>query len=111
MAQRGLLSGARGAVLTAALISAFLASIASYLVLQIAVIQARQARFHEGHVEARHAAEAGLVWAYDRLTYVTMTGDTSACGGSPPVINGMTVTMTVSGPCPGPRAVTAKVTY
>ncbi|MBI2104200.1 MAG: hypothetical protein HYT90_01270 [Candidatus Omnitrophica bacterium] len=103
-------AGERGAVLTAALISAFLASIASYLVLQIAVSQSRHARFHEEHAVARHAAEAGVVWAYDRLIYETMGGGPVYCGGDSLTINGMTVDVTVSG-CPGPRALTAKVHY
>ena len=111
MARRGLLSGERGAILTAAFFSAFLASIASYLVLQIAVSQARHARFHREHVGARHAAEAGLVWGYERLyndiTWSDPNGDVDL------VIDGLNVDVVVP-PCgvpPCPRAVQAKVTY
>lgn len=108
MARQGILSGTRGAVLTAALISALLASIASYLVLQLAMVQARYARFHEGHAEARHAAEAGLVWAYERLL-----SNPAYCGApDPPPLGALTVDVTISDCAPGnPKAITAKVTY
>ncbi|MBI3331018.1 MAG: hypothetical protein HYZ96_02780 [Candidatus Omnitrophica bacterium] len=99
----------RGAVLGAAIMAAFLASIFSYLILQIAISQARQARFHEGHVTARHAAEAGIVLAYERLTREVLDG-TPYCGG-PLTVEGLTVNVTVA-PCAGwPRTVSAQVTY
>lgn len=104
-ARRSIRSGERGAILTTAFFSAFLASIACYLVLQIAMIQARHAQFHEGHVGARHAAEAGVVWAYERLV-----NDAAYCGGgNPPAINGLAVDVDVT--CGAPNTVTAQVTY
>ncbi len=100
--------GERGAVLMAALISALLSSIASYLVLQLAIAQGRQAKFHREHVEARHAAEAGLVFAYEQLV-----NDSAYCGApDPPPMGTLTVDVTVA-PCGGlaPRTVSAKVIY
>lgn len=107
----GRMRGERGAVLGAALMAAFLASIASYLILQMAISQARQARFHEGHVTARHAAEAGIVWAYERLfadiTWSDPAGDVDL------VIAGLNVDVAVPacGAPPCPRSVQVRVTY
>lgn len=102
------LSGTRGAVLLVALVSALLASIASYLVLELAMVQARHAEFHEGHVEAWHAAEGGLVWAYERLL-----SNPAYCGApDPPPMGELNVDVTISDCAPGnPKAITAKVTY
>jgi len=104
--------GERGAVLGFAIMTAFLASLAAYAMLVIAASQAQHARFHREHASARHAAEAGLVWARERLTREFAGGPTFCGTPGPPDINGMSVEVTVS-PCPGgwPRTVSSTVTY
>ena len=111
MARRRILSGEHGAVLAAALISAFLSSLASYLVLELAMVQAWHAQFSLGHVEARHAAEAGLIWGYERLAANIAWSDPA--GDVDLVIGDLNVDVVVP-PCgapPCPRAIQAKVTY
>ena len=95
----------RGAILGLALIIAFLASLAAYTLLSVAASQAMHGRFHREHASARHAAEAGLVSAYQQL----VTSNGAYCGTNTQVINGMTVTVTVT--CGAPNTVTAGVVY
>ena len=99
-----------GIVLGIVIMTAVIFSIAAYAMLMTAMNQRQRAKeFDVDRLRARYAAEAGLVWAQERLW-----ADPTFCVGSPPFnpINGLTVTVTVSGPCPGPtHKITARVTY
>lgn len=57
----------RGAILAVTLMMALLAAIVAYTVLQLAVSQGRQGRFFRTQTTARYLAEAGMVFAYERL--------------------------------------------
>ena len=57
----------RGTVLAVAILTAIVCSIAAYLVLFLAISQARHARFYHQRVRARYATEAAIVWAQQRL--------------------------------------------
>ena len=57
----------RGAALTMAVLAALMSAIAVYTVMVLALSQARQARFFKERLLARNAADAGVVWAQQRL--------------------------------------------
>ena len=57
----------RGTVLAVAVLTAIVCSIAAYLVLFLAISQARHARFYHQRVRARYATEAAIVWAQQQL--------------------------------------------
>ncbi len=57
----------RGAALLLAMVTALLCGIAAYSVLFAAVSAARQGKLFRERTQAQHAAEAGLVWAMQRL--------------------------------------------
>ena len=57
----------RGTVLAVAILTAIVCSVTAYLVLFLAISQARQARFYHQRVRARYATEAAIVWAQDQL--------------------------------------------
>ena len=61
------LSEERGIVLAAAIITAIICAIAAYLVLFLAISQARHARFYHQRARARYATEAAIVWAQQQL--------------------------------------------
>ena len=61
------LSEKRGMVLGVAILTAIICAIASYVVLFLAVSQARHARFYHQRVRARYATEAAIVWAQQQL--------------------------------------------
>ena len=83
----------RGTILTVAVLTAFVCSIAAYLVLFLAVCQARQARFYKNRMRARYAAEAAVVWAQQRLF-----ADPAYCiaNGDGPVLEGYQTKVTVT---------------
>ena len=56
-----------GIVLAMTIITALLAAITSYAVLQLSVAYARQGRFFINRTPYRYATEAGIVWAQDQL--------------------------------------------
>ena len=62
-----LLRRERGIVLAVAILTAITCSIAAYLVLFLAISQARQARFYHQRVRARYATEAAIVWIQQEL--------------------------------------------
>ena len=104
--------GPRGAVLIVVMVTAFLIAIAIYTTLFLAISQARYAVFYRSRTQARYAAEAGLVWAQQRLWQTP-----SECFGASPdwtlpttPPTNIEVTRT---PCPGPppSTLTATVTY
>ena len=100
----------RGIVLGLVIVTAIIFSIAAYAMLMVAMNQRQRAKeFDVDRLRARYAAEAGLVWAQERLW-----ADPNFCGGVPSFspINGLTVTVTVSGPCPNAtHQITARVSY
>ena len=111
MAQQGtplMRRNARGAVLGLVIITAVVAAIASLTVLQIAIHQARHAKFHHDRTRTRYAAEVGVVWAQQRLL-----NNPGYCGApDPPVIDGMTVDVTVTNCGAGnAHAINATVVY
>ena len=59
--------GRKGVVLMITVMTAIVCAIAAYAMLQVAVAEARQAVFYRDRTVARYAAEAGLVWAQQRL--------------------------------------------
>ena len=82
----------RGIVLAVAILTAITCSIAAYLVLFLAISQARQARFYHQRVRARYATEAAIVWAQQRLR-----ADPAYCNTAiPPLFEGYQVTVTVT---------------
>ena len=83
----------RGAiVLGMTILTAILAAIASFAVLQLAIAYSLQGRFFVNRTPYRYAAEAGLVWAQEQLW-----NNPAYCGApDPPVINGVTVDVTVT---------------
>lgn len=104
----------RGAILGMVIFIALIASIAAITVLQIAVAQARQAKFYSERTRSRYAAEAGLVWAQQNL----YTNPTWQPAGPLPVPVGGTVVnvvVTVAPPCGAPpcpnQTISSKVTY
>lgn len=50
-----------------AIVTAFTASLASYVMLQMVVTGAQHARWYRQRAIARYAAEAGLVWAQQQI--------------------------------------------
>ena len=111
--------GQRGVLLTLAVIIAVIGAIASMTVLQLAYYQTRHARFHRLHLVSQYAAEAGVVWAQERLlqnpaSCAAMNAanpdvpiDHDSNGATPPI----NVDVTVA-PCPGAdMRVTARVVY
>ena len=98
----------RGAVLGVAILTALVSSVAAYIILMLALTQARLARFHRERIRARYAAEAGVIWAQQQLW--TTPG---YCGNPPPPsLNGLTVTVSVTNCEAGlDHTVKAQVTY
>ena len=85
-----------------------IAAFASLAVLQLAISQTQHAKFHENRTRSRYAAEAGIVWAQQRLL-----NDPTYCGvPDPPAIDGIAVTVTVTNCGAGnTHAVSARVDY
>ncbi len=83
----------RGAILAIVIMAAVVFAIAAFALLTITLSSRKQARdVHQQRVRAHYAAEAGLVWAMQRLWV-----NPAYCGSpGPPQIDGMTVTVTVS---------------
>lgn len=99
----------RGAALAMVVLVAVCFSIAAFTALILALSRARTKDFYKRRAVAQYAAEAGLVWATQRLW-----ADGTYCGvPGPPPINGLTVTITVSPPCvPGVNhTLSSKVTF
>ena len=62
-----MLRNERGAVLGLAIAVALLASIITFAVLQAAMNQSQIGKFYFDRTRSRYAAEAGIVWAQQRL--------------------------------------------
>ncbi len=108
--------GERGVVLGMVLITSIIFGIAAFGLLSLAMNPGQAIFAGEGRTRARYAAEAGLVFAMQRL----WVNPTNCATLSPPPLdtddNGIpdtTVTVTAV-PCPGPGVVStlqAKVTF
>ena len=108
--------GRKGVVLMITVMTAIVCAIAAYAALQIAIAEARQAVFYRDRTKARYAAEAGLVWAQQRLwqnpadcfnANPDVALDHDADPATPPLNVDVTVT-----PCGAPNArLNAKVVY
>ena len=98
----------RGAILPIVLGTALLCAIAAYAVLIIVAAQGRHAQFYRGRLRARYAAEAGMVWAKERLWL-----NPTYCGNpAPPPIEGMVVSITISDCTAGSnKTIAARATY
>ena len=83
----------RGAVLGASILTALVCSVIAYLVMFLAVSQARQARFYHQRVRARYATEAAIVWAQQQLR-----ANPAFCltNGNGPLLEGYQTTVTVT---------------
>jgi hypothetical protein len=57
----------RGMILGFAILSAFIASLISYMMLAVVVSGSRQARYFRNRQISRYLAEAGLVWAQQQI--------------------------------------------
>ena len=62
-----ILSSNRGMVMGFAILTAFLAALSSYVMLQLVVSGAQHARYYRNRSISRYAAEAGLVWAQQQM--------------------------------------------
>ena len=101
------LRNGRGAALWIVIVTALICSVAAYTMLMMAVSQARRGQFYANRTKARYAAEAGLVWAMQRL-WQAPTNFTA--GTTDVTVDGMNVD--VIGACnPGPCTLQAKVMY
>ena len=98
----------RGAVLAVVVGVAIVAAIAAYAILLMVLAQGRHARFYRERLRARYAAEAGIVWAQQRLWR-----DPTYCGSpGPPAIEGLAVTVTISDCTAGSaKVIAAQATY
>ena len=106
-------TGERGIALGVVIITAVVFSVAAFAILTLSMGGAQQAGSYARRLKARYAAEAGLVWATQRL-WGTPTWTSSA--GTDLTVGGMNVDVTLSA-CPAPpalcdnRRLEAKVTY
>lgn len=97
----------RGAVLAVTIMIALITAIAVYAMLVMASGQARQAAFNAASIRARYAAEVGLVWGQQQLRQ-----NAAYCGvPDPPMIDGLTVDVTVTGCGTSTPKITAVVNY
>ena len=99
--------------LATVIITAIVCAIAALSALMLANNHAQVAHFDQRRIQARQAAEGGLVWAMQRLWE-----NPSFCGGvgcvcspTPPTINGMTVTLSAQNCGTESMTVNASVTY
>ena len=88
-------------VLALTMITALLAAITSYAVLQLSVAYARQGRFFINRTPYRYAMEAGIVWAQDRLwsnpAFCSNAGVDPAGAAAPDLtVNGISVDVVVT---------------
>jgi Tfp pilus assembly protein PilX len=109
----------RGIVLGATLIMAFVAALASYGMLAIAIAQSHHARFYRERSPALGAAEAGVVWAQQNLladpTWPAPLGNPTTVNVDIDVdgIDDVTIAVTpacAAAPCPS-RRIDATVIY
>ena len=100
--------GQRGSILVISILTALVCGIGAYAMLMIAMASARTATFFPGRSTARYAAEAGIVWAQDRLM-----DDPTYCGvPGPPAFGALNVVVTVSNCGAGnSHVITSKVVY
>ena len=100
----------RASVLWLLLVVSLVAAVASYGALFAAISHARRTKFNRTRTAARYAAEAGLVWAMERLW---QDPSWTPPGGTPTLtINGIGVIVTMPNctqtPCE-PRTLQARV--
>lgn len=104
-----------GAVLTVMVVAALMSAVAIYTVMSIALSQAQQAQFYQERLVARNAAEAGIIWAQQRLRVneifcADAGNDPPAALFNPSTVVDVTITPCGVGTSP-PRRIDAKVTY
>ena len=93
------------------MVAALASAIAVYVVMLLAVAQARQAVFYRERTRAQYAAEAGVEWAMQRLFRTPdYCGDPDPPSTmfDPPITVDVTVTNCGGG---NPHTIKAKVTY
>lgn len=105
-------SGERGIALGVVIITAIVFSIAAFGVLALSMGGAQRAGSYARRLQARYAAEAGLVWAMQRLWANPNWSD--GWDGTDLTVGGMSVDVKFD-PCPTPpcenRQLQAKVSY
>ena len=100
--------GEQGSVLVIAILTALVCAISAYAVLMIAMSSARTTQFFPGRTAAWYAAEAGIVWAQDRLM-----DNPAYCGvPGPPPLGTIIIAVTVSNCGAGnSHIISSKVVY
>lgn len=113
----------RGMALGIVIFSAIVFSVASFAVLNVAMSRAQTSTFQEGRVRARYAAEAGLVWARERLWAdpgfpnfcipggFSLPFDSDGNGVIDAPYDFVIITATDCSPTRSPRTLQAKVTF
>ena len=115
LGERGMRSrGERGIVLGIVLITSIIFGIVAFGLLSLATNQSRQGSFiSEERVRARYAAEAGLVYAMQRL-WVNPDECAAAALSPPPFDTGDGIVMTIvvtRTPCASNSTLSSKVTF
>ena len=87
-----MISNQRGMALGMAVLVAVCFSIAAFTALVLALSRAKQKDFYKRRARAQYVAEAGLVWAMERLWVDQTYCDIPA----PPTMNGLAATITVT---------------
>ncbi|MBI4322761.1 MAG: hypothetical protein HY596_00620 [Candidatus Omnitrophica bacterium] len=98
----------RGVALGMVIVMALIFAVAAFGVMTLSVSRSQTSGLQAHRLKAQYAAEAGLVWAMQRLWQ-----DQAYCGEQdPPPINGLTVDVTVTNCGPGnTHTLSAKVLY
>ncbi len=98
----------RGMALGVVILSAVVFSIAAFVMLTMAMSQARLRNLSERRFRAKYVAEAGLVWAMEQLW-----ANPAYCGvPDPPALQGLNADVTVTNCGTGvDQAVNSKVVY
>lgn len=102
------MKGERGLILGILMIMSFVLSTAAFAMLSVGVGRANTSGRVKDRAQARYAAEAGLVWAMQRLW-----ASPGYCGElDPPALGGLTVDVTVTNCGAGlDHQLSAKVVY
>ncbi|MBI3322043.1 MAG: hypothetical protein HYZ91_07245 [Candidatus Omnitrophica bacterium] len=85
-------ANARGSALMVVMVTALFSAVAVYIVLFMTFSESAQSKFYRLRLPAQSAAEAGIIWAQQRLWV-----NPSYCGfPDPPPMNGFTVNVTMT---------------
>lgn len=104
----------RGVILVVVVVFALLASVGVMAALIIATSQARRSQIYKDRTRALYAAEAGIVWASQKLWVdpAFCWDDSATFSNGDPLINGIAVKVTVTNCGAGnDHQIVAKVVY